>query len=374
MTTLIFLLILSFLVLIHEFGHFWTAKKFKMKVEEFGMGYPPRAWKMFTDKDGTEYTWNWLPFGGFVRLYGENGPDSTPDGKKGAFYTKPPWQRLVVILAGVFMNFVFAIIAFSLTYTVQGIPTFAGIQVIEINEGSPADQAGLEEGDVITAIGAAEKTGELGLESAPVVIENSLLFIEALRSSQGSQVTLAYIDASDELEKLISLYVRTNEEIPEGQGMLGIRIAENYEQIFYPRWEMPFRGIATGMEASYNFSLTLLNALGDMFSRMIFQGEVPQDVAGPVGIIDQASETNLLTTSFWDTLIFSAIISLNLAVVNLLPIPALDGGRAVFLIYEMITRRRVPASFEAYTNYFGFILLLGLIVLITARDIWRLFL
>lgn len=357
MGLLIFILVLSFLVLIHELGHFLVAKKAGVKVDEFGMGYPPRAWTMYKDKDGTEYTLNWLPFGGFVRMYGEDGPDSdkASSAKGMAFFDKPVGWRIAIVLAGVTINFLFGVIAFGAIYTKIGIPTVGEEVSIEIvSEGSPAEAAGIESGDVVLRI----DENEIGS------VEE---FIGAVSEKSGETVALEVRDKG-----VVPVYVRTNEEIPQGEGAMGVMINDMTFK-HYPLWQMPFRGMVVGLQAAVNFGVMLVQALGEMLSGLVLRGDVPDEVAGPIGIAHLVQREGILDQGWLALLNFAAILSINLAIVNMLPFPALDGGRFLFLLYELVTARRIPPQVENISNVAGFALLLLLIVLISVRDVGRIF-
>ncbi|MFC1653310.1 RIP metalloprotease [Patescibacteria group bacterium] len=356
MTLLIFLLILSFLVFIHELGHFVMARRAGVKVEEFGFGYPPKAITLFTDKKGTEYTFNWLPFGGFVRLHGEDGSVNTDESH--AFYSKKKRKRLGIIVAGAIMNFVFGVVAFGAIYTKTGIPTnLEYVRIDEITEGSPAEQAGLVVGDRVVAVSHEGDKKE---------VKTNEDFILTLSGKRGAEVTLE-VDGENENEQKI-VYVRKEDEIPEGEGAIGVAITD-FEMRHYPIWQMPFRGMWVGLQAAVAFGVFLLGAIVTMFKELIFSGIVPKDVAGPVGIVHMAQKEGLLTSGFVSILNFSAILSINLGVVNLLPIPALDGGRAVFVMLEGLVGKKALEKIEQKTNTVGFILLLAMIVAVSVRDV-----
>lgn len=353
MSALIFILILSFLVIIHELGHFLVARWAGIRVEEFGLGYPPKIATLFKDKRGTIYTLNWLPFGGFVRLFGE---DSEEVGQ-GSFLSRPAWKRMLVVLAGAAVNFLFGVIAFGAIYSRHGIPVELGAAKIEeVAEGSPAQLAGLPVGALV-----------IGLETdnEKVNIESAADLIAAVGEHRGETVKLQTRQGNT-----YEVYVRRVEEIPEGQGALGVMLTDT-EIKFYPWWQMPFRGMWVGLRAAVEFGGMILQALGVMVRELVMVGRVPADVAGPVGIVYQAEKEGFLRGGFWVTLNFAAILSINLAIINVLPFPALDGGRGVFILWELVMRKRVKPRIEQWANSVGFLLLIGLIVLISARDIKR---
>ncbi len=362
MTILIFILILSFLVLIHELGHFLTAKKFGIKVEEFGMGYPPKALTLHKDKGGTEYTLNWLPFGGFVRMFGEDGSMTTEGKNTGgnAFFDKPVWQRLMVIVAGVSVNFVFGVLAFATIYTIMGIPTVIdGVKISQVATNSPAQRAGLSEGDIIT---------QLEADGVSLPVKDSTSFIAALQQLAGETPQVNF--RRGEALQSVDVYVRTKEEIPADQGSIGV-VINDFELKRYPAWQMPFRGALVGLQSALEFGLLLLKSLGTMVANIFTQGKLPVEVAGPVGIVHMAQKEGILTSGWLDRLNFAAILSINLAIINLIPFPALDGGRVIFLLYEGIRRKRINPRIEHYANVAGFMLLIGMIMAVSARDIAR---
>ena len=362
MQLLIFLIILSFLIFIHEMGHFIMAKRAGVKVDEFGFGYPPKIGKFYTDKHGTEYTLNWLPFGGFVKLHGEEGQVDTEISQ--AFYSKSKKKRLGIIVAGAVMNFLFGVVAFGAIYTKTGIPTnFDYVKIDQVDIGSPAESSGLKTGNKVVAI--INDSQEQKISS----IEE---FKTHLEPNIGKEVTLIIEDGME--KKDVSVYVRNSEEIPEGKGAIGVTISD-MDYIYYPMWQMPFRGIWLGLQTAVSFGIFLIVMLGNIFKDLFLSGTVPADIAGPVGIGHQVVKQSLLTNDLFSVQNFSfaAIISINLAIMNMLPIPALDGGRAIFLFIEKIVGRKKLEKIENKANSVGFILLLGLIILISIRDVKTIF-
>lgn len=365
MTLLIFVLVLSFLVFVHELGHFFMARRAGVRVEEFGFGYPPKMFRFWKDKKGTEYTVNWLPFGGFVRMYGEESDgvtsavktstDSQNSGETDAFYSKKKRARLGIIIAGAVMNFIFGAVAFGAIYTYSGIPTNLNhVLVEEIVADSPAEAAGLVVGDRVVGMLVGDSEVKVNTVSG---------FVDEVSKLKGNEVPVLLDDG-----RQVLVYARMDEEIPEGQGSMGVAITD-FEMKHYPLWQMPFRGMWVGIKAAVAFGGFLLGALGKMFGDLFFSGIVPKDVAGPVGIVHMAQKENLLTSGWISLLNFAAIISINLGVVNLLPIPALDGGRAVFVMLEGIVGKKRLAKVEQRANAVGMGLLLLMIVLVTIRDV-----
>jgi regulator of sigma E protease len=370
---IIFILVLSFLVIIHELGHLLAAKWAKIKVEEFGIGYPPRAFKLF--KWGKVlFSLNWIPVGGFVKMIGEDGPEEEeskkPNGEDedglAPFYKRSRVKRLVVILAGVVVNFVFGIISFAIIFGVKGIPTpIEGARIGFIAPDSPAAQAGIEKNTEIKSLSVGEDSIE---------VTSIKDVVEFIGKHKGNEITITNsLECNDEVcpvetKKFIAT-LRTDEETPDNEGSLGIGFSDFFYK-FYSWYEMPLRSIWFGIQQAFFMVLMIVGALVGMITQ-IMGGSIPQDVAGPVGIVDQAASSGIFTEGFLSILNFSAMISINLAVMNLLPIPALDGGRALFIILEKLFGKKVINKIEGYANYGGMIVLLGLIILITGSDIFR---
>lgn len=353
LTIITFFIVLSILVLVHEAGHFLLAKKAGIKVEEFGFGYPPR---IVAKKIGeTIYSLNLLPFGGFVRLYGEELGESARARErenKRAFWAKSKKARTAVIVAGVLANFLLAIVVFSLVYSFSGIPTKTDkVIIIGLAPGSPAEKAGLKAEDVVLFVGGEK-------------IQDTSSFVELTKKYTGKEMAL---EVSRDGENIV-LSVIPRENPPEGEGPLGVAVS-NMEMKRYPFWQMPFRGTIEGFKEAFGWIILIFGALGKMLVDLISRGTIPKDIAGPVGIfqitgvVAQGGVLNVLQ--------FIGILSVNLAVINILPFPALDGGRFIFVAYEAITRRRPKPSLERWFNTAGMAFLFFLIILITINDIRR---
>ncbi len=376
LTVIVFLIILSILVLIHELGHFFAAKKFGIKVEEFGFGLPPR---LFGIKKGeTMYSINWLPIGGFVKLYGE---DEAGAGRpvlsskykvssikkdkilntkykihntsvERAFFARPIWQRAVVVVAGVLMNFLLSVVIISYIFGVAGVRV-PGDKVIvtDVVKGSPAGVAGIREGDVVEAING-------------IKITSTEKLINITKEHLSREITLQVKSKKAKI-KNIKLIPRKN--YPKTEGPMGVAISQNVELKKYPWYEAPI----IGTKEALNTSRLLVLGLGKLGYNLVTQGKAPEGVAGPVGIAQ-------LTGQFVEkgpvaVLSFMAILSLNLAILNILPIPALDGGRLFFILTEGIIGKKISSRVEATAHAIGMAILLGLIAAITLNDIIRIF-
>ncbi|MDO8551775.1 MAG: RIP metalloprotease RseP [bacterium] len=345
---LVFIIILSILIFVHEIGHYLVAKKSGIKVEEFGFGIPPKIWGKKIGE--TTYSINALPIGGFVRMAGEN--EEEEGSKERQFVHKPASVRALVTIAGVVMNFLLAIFIFSFIYTKLGIPTPTDqVRIVAVAPNSPAEQSGLSEGDIV-------------LKANNQVIKETQEFIQLTQKSVGESMTLE-IKRGDQIQKI---KVETRQNPPENEGPIGVGIS-NIENKFYPFWEMPIRGAIEGVKESIGWMVLIVEGLGTMVYRLFTSGAVPQDVAGPVGIYQITGAVAKL--GFLPTLRLLGLLSINLAVVNLLPIPALDGGRLLFIAIEAVARKRVKTQVEALAHQIGFAFLIALIILLTYHDIVR---
>lgn len=352
-TILVFLIILSILVLIHELGHFFVAKKMGIKVEEFGFGLPPRAFGI--KKGETVYSLNWLPIGGFVKLYGEDeaggGKIRNSDNKR-AFFTRPVWQRSLVVVAGVIMNFLLSVAIISYLFGVSGV-RLPGDKVIvtDVIKGAPADEAGIRKDDVIEALNG-------------IKITNSSQLINITKEHLGEEVVLKIRNPKPETR---SIKVTPRKKYPQNQGPMGVAISQNIITKKYPWYEAP----VVGTKESLKISWLIIASLGKTVYDLTFQGEVPKGVAGPVGIAQLTGQ--FVKVGPLAVLSFMSILSLNLAILNILPIPALDGGRLFFILVEGVTGRKISQKLESKAHAVGMAVLLSLIALITINDIIRFF-
>lgn len=362
LTIIIFIIILTVLVLVHEAGHFFVARRAGIKVEEFGIGLPPKIWgKKYGE---TEYTINALPIGGFVRMHGE-----TPDGvsiqssEEGSqlepdrtFMSKSKTARAAVLLAGVTANLLLAMVIFTIVFSV-GLPKFAAEPVIgEVAEGSPAQDAGLEEGQIITGL-----NGTSYYEVEPS-------FSQAIIDQAGQEVTIA-VENPDGSTEEVSLTPR--QDPPAGQGAIGVRFEPGETFVLETERYPIHTAWLEGTKQSLEYAWLILTALGGMAGDFASTGQAPSDVAGPVGIASIVGDYKDLGVI--PVMYIAAIFSINLAVINVLPFPALDGGRLVFVIAEAIMRRKPNPEFERWAHTIGMVVLLGLILLITVSDISKFF-
>lgn len=354
-TIIIFLLVLGVIVFVHELGHFATAKFFGVKVEEFGLGFPP---KIFGKKKGeTEYTVNWIPLGGFVKIAGEDGENRDDPRSFGA---KPVWQRAIILSAGVLMNFLLAAVLFSAVFMsdfptdVTGIPDSeipAGseifVQVTEVASGSPAEESGIKPEDKIIKAGDVEVNKVEDLQD--YTKENAGKNIEITIDRDGEIIQKEVFSRAD----------------TDGQGAIGVSLIRG-AIISYSFFE----SIKEGFIYTANITVFIFKYLSQTVWELIFTGGTTADVSGPVGMVSmtqQAAEMGLLVL-----LRFMALISVNLAVINILPLPALDGGRIFFLLIEKVKKSPVSPELEAKIHNAGFMLLMLLMLIVTFKDVAKL--
>lgn len=346
---------LSVLVLIHELGHFLTAKRFGIKVEEFGFGFPPRV---FGKKIGeTLYSFNLLPIGGFVKLYGEDDAGSGKVSKskevtkdlERAFFAKPIWQRIVVVVAGVVMNFGLAVLIATYLFTSQGIPKDnQNVLVADVSKGSPADTAGMKSGDLIVSIDSQK-------------VKDPSMLIATTQDKLGKEVTVVVKRGESE----IPLKVTPRLNAPEGEGAMGVAIEPN---ITFQKYPFP-QSIYYGTKQAVQDSVLVVTGFLDMIKTIFTKQTIPEGVAGPVGMAQLTGEFVKIGPEAVLSLVY--MLSLSLAVLNILPIPALDGGRLFFILIELFTRRKVNPKFEAYAHMAGIVVLLLFLAFISYKDIVR---
>ena len=387
-TVIVFIFILSLLVLIHEAGHFFVAKKLGIKVEEFGFGLPPR---LFGIKRGeTIYSLNWLPIGGFVKLYGEdeaggggikikNQKLNLKDKDIGrAFFVRSPLQKALVVVAGVVMNAFLAVVVFYIFLFVSGFKTtlpllsdykFFGVNqrnlqeviVNQIAKNSPAQKAGIEPFSTIVSVNGQQ-------------ISDSKNFIGFVNSHKGKIIELSWKDSKNKMHKA---QITPRLIPPKGEGALGVALfSVASAQLSY---DSPTQKILSGVVHPVNLMLYNFDVIGNLIKVSLKEKSaepLSQGVSGPVGI---ASITGSILKipdvkeKILGLLNLVGVLSISLAFFNVLPIPALDGGRLFFIAIEGIFRKKVSSKIEGYIHAGGMVVLLGLILLITFKDVTKLF-
>ena len=366
-TIVLFFGILGLLVLVHEVGHFIVARLFRVRVLEFGVGFPPRA-KVLRDVGETVYTLNWLPIGGFVKLEGEDGDEA---GDPRSFAAQALWKKLVILLAGVAMNVVLAFAIFA-GIALTGDPAI-GVYVPYVDPGSPAETASVRVGDVIERVEGQAYGMFTGLEP----------LLDDLRDQAGQTVALTVRRGDDLVELTATL--RTADEVDAGKGALGIgkaAVRDDRGNVVEPG--IPLEGRLTrdkvtypvedvlgiGVERTVTAMGLIIDGVGQLVTAIVTRPTEPPPASGPVGIATQIGDV------FWSlgpivTLYLAGILSANLAVVNILPFPPLDGGRMLMLILKRFVGERLSLRAERLTYFVGFAMLLAFLVWVTAFDIAR---
>lgn len=363
-SALAFFFLITGLILIHEFGHFIAARRAGIVVEEFGFGLPPKAKKLFTWQ-GTAFTLNWIPFGGFVRLKGENEEDGGKK-SKGSFAHASILTRCVILTAGVAMNFVLAVLIFLFGFSYgQWIPTYLTLEEMEAaaSRGDIHMKLGVVIDDVLSGGGAEEAKIPKGsilvsIDGKPVQRPTDVVaFQEGKR-----RATYAYLPAG-------STGAQVTATVRVDQGKTGIYLRTIPLELSAPKRNIVDAAILSVRETAVVTTQTVLG-IGRLFGSLAQSGQVPAGVTGIIGIA-QLTYTSV-QEGFIVYLRLVALLSLSLAVLNILPFPALDGGRLLFVLSEIFVKpgnRRI----EAVTNAIGFAVLLILILIVTFYDVFRLF-
>lgn len=360
----LFILILIVLVIVHEFGHFITAKMTKMRVDEFAFGFPPR---IFSKKIGeTSYSFNAIPLGGYVSIFGENG--SEEDKKESgalrhprAFGNRPWWAQLLVLVAGVAMNMVLALVIFiglsfgSVTVSTDD-PEYGSrvkevsLMVQEVSPESPAFKAGIIPGSVITSI-------TNGKEKANITTTTSVVaFIE---KNANNPFVINYItpDGAKKETTVAAVYGIVKDKKALGVGLETVGTVKT----------TPIEALTLGFERTYTMTVLTFDGLFQVFTSLSKGENVIDTLSGPVGIAKIVGQTS--TYGYEAVLTLVAILSINLAIFNILPLPALDGGRMVVVLIETVLRKRIPFKYYSWVNLVGFSLLILLLVVVTINDI-----
>jgi regulator of sigma E protease len=390
--------VFGLLVLVHEFGHFITAKWAGIRVEEFGVGFPPRivglrkrdgkGWEViwfggirreedsydslkqtpFSGTSGgvstpgapvsshTMYSLNLIPIGGFVRMPGENGDINDENGHYDpqSFAAKSAGKRLIVLVAGVTMNVLLAMVLFTFAFGF-GEPKLLP-QIGKVVPGSPAEIAGIRPGDTI--VSANNQPVKFFSDLQAVV--NAV--IQADKNHHATVPVIMQIRRSGPTA-LISTTVNVRVHPPAGQGPMGIEASSKVVFDSIPLWQAPIRGVQYTFQTTADF----LHAIGQMIT-----GSLPFQLAGPVGIVRITGEVaqSVPSEGWWPLLSLTAVLSLNLAIINILPFPALDGGRVVLVLIEVLRGgKRLKPEVEGFINFAGMLMLLTLMVVITFFDV-----
>lgn len=354
MTIIIFIAVLSVLVLVHELGHFLAAKKAGCYVEKFAIGFPPKLWSI--KKGETEYAINLLPLGGYVKIKGENGEES--DDPRSFVNKSFAWKSLI-ISAGVLMNFLLGYVLITvvliigtptLLNTTESLPTSAvvsdeHVQIIQILPDTPASSANLQVGDRVSSINSIPIASTQQMSDLFNAVDESEFDLTYEREGELITTSITPVDLPD-LEK---------------KG-IGVGLAE-VGTVSYPWYQAPIIGFQRTVELLGLIITSFVVILRELFT----SGSTQADIAGPVGIAVLTGQ--VAKQGITQLLQFTALLSLNLGIINILPIPALDGGRFSMIILERIRRKRLNVQLENTIHLVGFALLMLLVVLVTANDV-----
>jgi len=340
-TILITLAIIAVLILVHEFGHFIVARRIGIPVWEFSLGFGPRL--LGTKRNGTEYSIRAIPLGGYVRMAGEEPGDADdPNG----YNRRTPLEKMRVAFAGPFMNLVAAMLIFVYIYSVTGVQESAHTSVIgQVLAGKPAQQAGLKSGDKVVAINGS-KMGSW--EDLTAAIE---------KNPKGNTLKVSI----DRAGKPLDLKVTPIFNKSLNKNYIGIKPVITYKKMGIAE------AVKNGFQRTWEFTVILLSGIGLLVSGGASMG----DLAGPVGITKMVGE--VASVGWSELLAFSAFLSINLGILNLLPIPALDGSRIIFAAVEGIRRKPLDPEKEGMIHWLGFVFLIGLMIIVTFNDIVKLY-
>lgn len=394
MSILIFLIILLLLVIIHEAGHFFAAKSSNVRVDEFAFGFPPRLFSF--KKKETLYAFNLIPLGGYVKIFGENGEEEENNNNKNKrnFASKHPLTKIFILSAGVIMNIILAYILITLsTYLDSNIvvdrqseeyKTFVNqnrilerdIMILSVSENSPAYFAGLSVGDKIEEIklNKEDNTGKI-IDSKLIDIKNSKedditkYLSEKLNDKNyeyNDSISILYKNKENKEKETTIAAVYNLDTENKDRKMIGVLFSEviNVKMTFT-------ESLITGYEKTALFIKLTISGFKDLFVNLFTKGELSKNLAGPVGIVKEVDNAKSMGFSY--LLLFSAILSISLAIFNILPFPALDGGRILFVLIEWITRKNISKKWQNILNGGGFILLILLMIFVTIKDVVKLF-
>lgn len=355
---------LTALILLHELGHFLLAKKFGVKVEEFGLFLPPRLWGKQVGE--TVYSINLLPLGGFVKLLGEEGVSSEGGADPRNFNVKPVWQRAWIIAGGVISFWIIAFLILTFVFIIGSVTPVEDsdkvsnpqVQVIMVAPKTPASLAGLQAGDVIKSVSL--KSGSV----KPVTTDTMSAVQNFTTAHEGEAVAFEVLRGG----KTVNLTVTPRVNPPAGEGPIGVVLARAGQKS-YPVWQAPWIAAQT----VWQYTANVFIGWGTIIGGLIRHQGLPAgaQVSGPIGLVTMMNQAAYRGVAYYLQLV--AMITVYLAVFNALPIPALDGGKLMFLAIEAIRRKPVPSKIEQPITAVFFFLLLALVVLVSIGDIRRFF-
>ncbi len=363
MSVIIFIIILGALIFVHELGHFLVAKKNGIRVDEFAIGFPPTLFSH--TRGGTKYSLNLIPFGGYVKIFGENPDEESLDATRtDSFVNKSRWVQAAVLVAGVMFNIIFAWALF-VVILMSGAPTTItddnvadiknpGVVITDTVENSPAARIGLMAGDRIVSIANEQEK----FEGDTLLVEQ----VKKIITETDKQITLN-IARGTEMKYF---------EVAPVSGILGDAKALGISMDRMGELSLPIHlAIIEAAKMTWSGLKMIFFGLGSLLGSLFSGTGNLNQVSGPVGIVDMVSSAAKF--GFANVLAFTAFLSLNLAVLNIMPFPALDGGRLLFLAVEGITRRKIKPTFANAANTIGFLILILFMIVVTVHDVWKLF-
>ena len=362
-------------MLAHELGHFLVAKRNGVGAEEFGFGFPPRIVGLYKDKNGkrrlvwgnkpveeivkkeeeTVYSLNLIPIGGFVKITGQDGEEKI---NPKSFAGKTIWTRFKILFAGVGMNIILGVVFLAIAFQI-GLPEAVDdkasyenskIQIAQVVKGSPAEEFGIAMGDEIVAVVFGGKEER---------INSTEQFQNIIAENAGKNITLLLLPFGE--KSIIEKEIAVRESAPEGQGLLGVVLVKTV----FTSYDF-FESFWLAIKAVFGIIVAIFVFLGNFLISIFSQKPIQADVAGPIGIAVLTGQVAKLGLAY--VLQFTAMLSVNLAIINLLPLPALDGGRILFLLFEKIKGKPINQKIEGFAHMIGFLFLIGLMILITFKD------
>jgi regulator of sigma E protease len=344
---IITILVLGVIVLIHELGHFLAARSIGVSVLEFSIGMGPRLYKR--EGRNTVFSIRAIPLGGYC-LFDSDDSKHDDQGRALSILGRSPLQKIYVSLAGPVMNFVLAVLILAFLFTLVGVPVGYQAVVGEVITDSPADEAGMLSGDLITRIAGTE-------------IRDWQHMTEVMNQQPAGETLTFGVTRNQEM---VDLQVKPNFDEKEKRLLIGISVDPN--SVISQRYG-PIQGISLGVSRTITLSGAMLSSIGQLFSG---EANVTENLSGPVGLVQIISET--ASTGFMNTIFLMAFLSINLGILNLLPIPALDGGKIVIYVIEIIRGKAMNQEKEGWIHMVGYLLLMGLILVLTYKDIMKIFL
>ena len=350
-TLVLFIATFTLIVAVHEFGHFASARLLGMRVLEFAFGFPPRLWGI--KRGETEYTINWVPFGGFVRILGQDDFSIRQQGMgdPGSFTSKPWWAQAIVLAAGVFMNFVLAIVILTVAFMTGTTAPTGDVRVFDVRPNSPAAAAGIQVGDIVVDV-----------DGTPIHTARAMVNITSKAADKQQQIS---IDIIRNGQALPPIKATPRAEPPAGEGPLGVQLEEVQAPVAVP----PQQAFGSAVSLTEEVVGQIVGLPGQLIAQRNAPAGGAPVVGGPIEIFRVTGQVAQFGIPTFLKLI--GVLSVNLGVINIIPFPGLDGGRLFFVLLGALLRRRLSPQVEAAVHAVGFVLLLALLVVVSISDIRR---